>query len=242
MRSSSAHARTAALAVTVSPTAPLPPDDLLDLAARLVPALRLLPRTITGRHAVRRLLALGRRRGGWGQALQMEWLGFFFQEHLGTLLKALGSAVTAGGDLYRNTRFDFTTPYESAPLDVKVHVGRRAVPLNDMAATEAAVAEHGAVFVLVALATAAYCATGEFRAWQYALVGQTPEGPQGRRRKVRAEFSEFLLVKIDAAGLRLLQAFHQGRNSNTAPRAPKYKATRRRLMQLPHVVLTYAAD
>lgn len=213
--------------------------DLLRVADLVRPMLASLPRTLDGVDAVRYLLAQGTKAGGNGRgnALQMEWPGWFGQTWLADQFQAISSDVRLGHLRYENTVFDHHLIESGRQMDSKVHVGSGPIPLNDAAAMRMAVGRDGALYLLVVHGGAEYCTTGKFRAWQYAECGAVAEGLQGRARKVRVQFHGAVLVKIDAAGLARLDLFRQGRNSNTKGRPVKYKATMRRLLMEPHVVL-----
>ncbi len=185
-------------------------------------ALRKLPREWEGKRSI---LELKSANYNWKQ---MEWWAFYF-EHL--CHGVLESEYSFPGDRFGTIRFDLR---RSVNWDLKAKAIKsddHTCILNDCSAIDASVAKYGEHGVMIALCDVEYNDVDRtFQRWHSRLKGGLSDYERRRRartsvsryRKTHATLSEVLFLRFDAAIVKRLGRYNQGRNSNGRPRPPKY--------------------
>ncbi len=159
---------------------------------------------------------------------QMEWWAFYF-EHLcyGRLL----DNFEVPGDRFGTVTFDLKG---SVNWDLKAKAiksdDHRCI-LNDCGAIDDSIDKYGEHGVIIALCDVEYNDVDRsFQKWHSELKGGLSAYEKKRRartevsryRKTKADLAELLFFRFDASSADLLGRMNQGRNSNGAPRPPKY--------------------
>lgn len=159
---------------------------------------------------------------------QMEWAGFYFE-----LLcrDRIGETFAVPGKKYGKVSFDF---FGAANWDMKaiaIKTDRHSAILNDIAATDASVAEFGAHGIVMALIDVEYNDEDRtFQKWHSQLKGglsdyakeRMARNATSRYRKTSAILRQILFLSIDENNINKLGVHAQGRNSDGSPRNPKY--------------------
>lgn len=191
--------------------------------ALLTAALSPLPTRWDGREAI---LELQRRDYNWRQ---MEWIGFYFEI---LCRDRIADEFRIPGEKYGNVSFDCR---RSINWDMKasaIKTDRHIAVLNDIAATDASIAAHGAHGVIMALADVEYNDENRaFQKWHSELKGglskyereRIARNATSRYRKTRAVLRQILFLLITAENSANLGMYAQGRNADGAPRNPKYQ-------------------
>lgn len=168
---------------------------------------------------------------GCRQWRQMEWFGFYFEflcnQRLGNEFAVpgdrYGTAATACFDAKGAINWDF----KAKAIKSDDH---RSI-LNDKAAVDESVRKHGAHGVIIALCDVDYNDENRsFQKWHDELKGKKSKYTLAREkrtsisryRKTGAVLREILFAVLTAKNMHLLDTYNQGRNSNGAPRPPKY--------------------
>jgi len=166
-----------------------------------------------------------------------EWIGHYFEFEANKILREdLG---VQPGPLYGSTKFD--CKIGNTVWDLKSHVSNVSsdpwVITNDENATNQCIRDYGGVGIVVAIGNATYDTDLAFKKWHDTLKGD-PSAYVKRREKEggwhRQRKSSFDLARASAYWLdaKLVDEghqrgwiihHHQGRNSNDAPRPPKYQ-------------------
>ena len=188
----------------------------------LKPLLAELPVVWDGKRAI---LEMKERNFQWRQ---MEWAGFYFE-----LLcrDRIGDKFAVPGKKYGNVSFDF---FGAANWDMKasaIKTDRHTAILNDIAATNASVAEFGAHGIVMALIDVEYNDEDRaFQKWHSQLKGglsnytkeRIARNATSRYRKTSAILRQILFLAIDENNINNLGMHAQGRNADGSPRNPKY--------------------
>ncbi|MBL9032461.1 MAG: hypothetical protein JNM80_12250 [Phycisphaerae bacterium] len=158
----------------------------------------------------------------------MEWWAFYF-EHL--CHQRLRGKFEIPGERFGTVGFDLKG---SVNWDMKAKAIKsddHKCILDDCGATDATIKKYGEHGVLIALCDVEYNDVNRaFQQWHSKLKGGPSAYERERRtrtavsryRKTRAELVELLFVRFDKASISRLGRMNQGRNSNGAPRPPKY--------------------
>ncbi len=181
-----------------------------------------MPPAWDGREAI---LQLKERDYNWRQ---MEWIGFYFELLCRDRLRP---PFAVPGGRYGNVRFDF---FGSVNWDMKasaIKTDRHSAILNDIAATDASVAEFGAHGVVMALVDVDYNDDSRaFQKWHSRLKGGISDYEKqriarnafSRYRKTAAVLRQILFLTITEKNKKALGVHAQGRNADGSPRNPKY--------------------
>lgn len=168
---------------------------------------------------------------------QMEWLGFHFEEQMKDGDK--GSVINGHGPRFGNVEIDSWIGDETnrKPVDIKCHSMNNSkghaqveVPLNDAAAIDQCIEEHGVYYLLIAKADCQYDTDESFKKWREELQGgagkasreNAENGKVSRLRKTGADIREFSLYAITKDNMDKLGKFSQGTQHNGAARNVKY--------------------
>lgn len=192
--------------------------DLRDIA----PLLLDIPKRWDGKKCI---LEMKERNFQWKQ---MEWWAFYFEllchERLGRVLKMPGSSFNSvKWDGSGRINWDFKA--KAIKTDTQTFI------LNDKAAMDASVAEHGEHGLVVCLCDVEYNDKDRtFEKWRNELQGgkskyqkdREKRTSNSRYRKVLAVPVEIHYMRFDANSLDRLGTMKQGRNSNGKPRPEKY--------------------
>lgn len=185
-------------------------------------ALADLPRAWDGRKCVLEMKETG---GIWRHP---EWWAYYF-EYL--CYSRLAGHFRKPGELIGRTKFDL---FGSVNWDLKakaIKSDKHDCILNDRAATDASIEQHGEHGVMIALCDVEYNDVNRtFQQWHSELKGGLSKYERDRRdrtslsryRKTSAVLQEVLFIRLDAASVQRLGEMRQGRNSNGKPRRPKY--------------------
>lgn len=202
---------------------------LADLAL-LRASLSRIPAVWDGRKCI---LAMKARDYHWRQ---MEWIGFYGQMIAEDLLRA---SMQIPGKRYDNVLFDVSG---NINWDIKVHpTTTTGSILNDIEATKRSIKEHGVHGLVMIAVDVDYDESGDFKRWHDELKGGKSDyeverirrGAPSRRRKIRAKVREINFVLLTGENINQLGTAQNGwRNSNGAPRRPKYKITKATLSLL----------
>jgi hypothetical protein len=157
---------------------------------------------------------------------QTEWQGFYFEMKVES---ALTNSIGGGRVKFENTAFDYARNFI---WDLKVHSSENkkgknsgGLILNDSRAIEEAVDLKGLGFIVLS-AKPEYDI--EFTRWHKKYRGSGDEEP---RKVLKSRFTSqrldiFYIPNLDrlekAKSLYELAIIHQGKNSNSKPRPPKY--------------------
>jgi hypothetical protein len=185
-------------------------------------ALATLPRVWEGKKSVLELRAADY---NWRQ---MEWWAFYF-EHL--CHKRLDGVFQIPGERFGTVGFDLKGCVNWDMKAKAIKSDDHKCILNDCSAIDATIAKYGEHGVLIALCDVEYNDVNRtFQQWHSDLKGGLSAYEKERRtrtevsryRKTRAELAELLFLRFDKAALSRMDCMNQGRNSNGAPRPPKY--------------------
>ena len=160
---------------------------------------------------------------------QMEWIGFYFESLCKNRLNK--KYFTIPGKKYGNVIFDSfcSINWDMKSSAIKSH--NHKIILNDQAAIDASVEEHGNHGIILALLDVEYNDdTRSFQKWHADLKGGISEYEKNRKkrnatsryRKTSAELKQILLLIINRENLQFLGTYKQGRNSDGSPRKFKY--------------------
>ena len=188
----------------------------------LTESLSSLPTDWDGREAI---LELRRRDYNWRQ---MEWIGFYFE----TLCRdAIKNIFDVPGRRYGRTVFDCARGINWDMKASAIKTDRHTAILNDVAATDASIAEFGRHGVILALLDVEYNDENRsFQKWHSELKGGLSEyerdriarNATSRYRKTHAVLHQILLLTISADNKHILGTHRQGHKSDGRPREPKY--------------------
>lgn len=162
---------------------------------------------------------------------QMEWWGFYFELLCRRLLAGefsvpgdkYGLAATSCFDLKRSINWDL----KAKAIKSDDH---RSI-LNDTEAMNWSIKRHGVHGLIIGLCDVEYNDSDRsFQHWHEELKGgkskyqleREQRTSVSRYRKTRAELQEVLFLAVTPENISLLGIHHQGRNSNSKPRPPKY--------------------
>jgi hypothetical protein len=204
-----------------------------------------LPSHVDGRDAIEQMRQEGSR--NWRQ---MEWIGFWFEHFVDVVFLTGTTGLT--GPKYGTTQFDFML---DEPWDLKAHPNSiTSIILNDTAAVNSCIAEHGALNYLLLSGEVEYDDSEQsFKQWHDSLKGKTSkyeetrveEGRPSRRRKVSFSPRSLHAFRLDKLSIdrslstKTLTYFQTGmRNSNGKPRPPKYMLhTKSDLVEFQHFAI-----
>lgn len=159
---------------------------------------------------------------------QMEWWAFYF-EHL--CHQRLRGAFEVPGERFGTVGFDLKGCVNWDLKAKAIKSDDHKCILNDCAAIDAAIKKHGEHGVIIALCDVEYNDVNRsFQKWHSRLKGGLSAYEKERRtrtavsryRKTKAQLAELLFLRFDKAAVQQLGRMNQGRNSNGAPRPPKY--------------------
>lgn len=168
---------------------------------------------------------------GWKQ---MEWIGFYFQMKCEELLKEY---FIIPGDSFRGGNVEFDGKSEGYNFDFKAHSAfdtkgkpKPRTVLNDKLSMEHSIQANGRHGLILAQLRCNYDTDGSFRRWHQEIIGAKSDyvkegertGRRSRIRKVSAKVEKIVVLNITKENLHHLPIVNQGRNSNGAPRSPKY--------------------
>lgn len=171
---------------------------------------------------------LGMKEGGSRHWRQMEWIGFYFQF---LCERVLSEVMTIPGPKYGNAEFD---GFLEVPWDFKAHAtntSQHNVIVNDLEAVEAAIAEYGAVGVILAVGDVQYNDDDRtFQRWHSGLKGgkskyelkRIERGAWSRLRKVRFDLKQISLIRLNRTTLSKCGSFQSAfRNADGGSRRAK---------------------
>lgn len=159
---------------------------------------------------------------------QMEWWAFYFEYLCRERLK---DEFKLPGEKIGRVTFDL---HRSVNWDVKakaIKSDSHDCILNDCDAMDASVGAHGEHGAIIGLCDVEYNDVSRaFQEWHTNLKGglsayerkRIARTSVSRYRKTAAVLTEILFLRFDAGSLSSMKQMHQGRNSNGAPRPPKY--------------------
>lgn len=200
------------------------------LDTKIKTAFSYLQRDWDGKECVEEMRQAGYKTG-WKQ---MEWIGFYFQMKCEELLK---DCFIIPGDSYRGGNVEFDGKSEGYNFDFKAHSAfdekgksKPRTVLNDKLSMEQSIQANGRHGLILAQLRCTYDHDGEFRRWHQQVIGQKSQyvqegertGRRSRIRKVSAKVERLVVLTITKDNLHYLPIVNQGRNSNGAPRFPKY--------------------
>jgi hypothetical protein len=197
--------------------------DFRELAKKVAADLGDVPRAWDGKQSILEMRNCGNR-----QWKQMEWIGFYFQF---LCERYLSSIMQIPGPRYGNPQFDGLL---EIPWDFKAHAintSSHHVIVNDSRAIAEAIADFGAVGLVLALGKVEYNdEERSFQKWHNALKGgmssyeahRIARGAWSRLRKVEFRLQQIALVRITDDTLVKCGSFQQDfRNSDGSPRNAK---------------------
>ena len=185
-------------------------------------ALASLPRVWEGKKSV---LELKEANYNWKQ---MEWWAFYFEYLCRT---RLDKCFQIPGERFGTVGFDLKGCVNWDMKAKAIKSDDHKCILNDCSAIDATIAKYGEHGVLIALCDVEYNDVNRtFQAWHSELKGGLSAYEKERRtrtevsryRKTRADLAEILFLRLDKVAVTRLSQMKQGRNSNGAPRPPKY--------------------
>jgi hypothetical protein len=197
--------------------------SFIKLARNISRSLRHLPLRWGGKKTIR---LLRREKFNWKQN---EWIGWYFEFQC---KKRLANVMDVPGPRYGRPMFD---GLKIIPWDFKSHVQskkNRYIIVNDRKAMKAAVAEYGAVGLILAKGDAEFDSDGAFKRWHDKLKGGMSKFERERKRrkahsterKTAFVLREIEFIKIDDEVLRTCPSFQKDfRNSNGKPRKDKVR-------------------
>jgi hypothetical protein len=159
---------------------------------------------------------------------QMEWWAFYF-EHL--CHQRLRGKFEIPGERFGTVIFDLKGCVNWDLKAKAIKSDEHKCILNDCSAIDSAIAKYGEHGVIIALCDVEYNDVNRtFQKWHSELKGGLSAYEKDRRtrtevsryRKTKAELAEVLFLRLDKAGVARMGQLKQGRNSNGAPRPPKY--------------------
>lgn len=190
--------------------------------AKAKAALSDLPRVWEGKNSV---LELKEANYNWKQ---MEWWAFYF-EHL--CHQRLRGKFEIPGERFGTVGFDLKGRVNWDLKAKAIKSDEHKCILNDCSAIDNSIAKYGEHGVIIALCDVEYNDVNRtFQQWHSELKGGLSAYEKERRtrtavsryRKTKAELAEVLFLRLDTAGVARMGQMKQGRNSNGAPRPPKY--------------------
>ena len=212
-------------------------DEFKGIAIELSQLVKDIPTEWDGKACILEMKNCGSR-----QWRQMEWIGFYFeflcervltdkynylfQQHSSPIMAVREDRVS-----YGNTQFD---GFYKIPWDFKAHAINKSthhVVINDREAIEAAILDHSAVGVIVAIGEAVYNDVNRsFQKWHSELKGgkskyemeRIQRGARSRLRKTKYSLNQIVFLKIDNAVLEVAGSFQKGfRNADGSSRREK---------------------
>lgn len=190
--------------------------------AKAKAALDSLPRVWEGKESI---LALKAADYNWRQ---MEWWAFYFEF---LCRRRMAGSFQSPGERFGTVSFDLKGHVNWDLKAKAIKSDDHRCILNDCSAINASIEKHGEHGVLIALCDVEYNDVNRtFQQWHTALKGGPSAYERERRtrtevsryRKTKAELAELLFFRLDRAAVARLDRMRQGRNSNGAPRPPKY--------------------
>lgn len=182
-----------------------------------------LPKNWEGKEAV---LELKEAEYNWKQN---EWPGFYFDYHMGRILKDY-QGFRVPGDEIRNTKFDATGVglWEWKTKAITSKGEKHVCILNDKEAMDEGIRNYGSIGIALLLIRAEADKDGMWRVWHNTLKGEPSNYVKnvirGKSvRKTRVETVGLYILRVDETNLHLLNTMKQGRNSNEKARPLKYK-------------------
>ncbi len=167
----------------------------------------------------------------YNQWRQMEWFGFYFEF---LCMQRLGGIFSIPGDKYGTVASACFDAKRAVNWDFKAKAIKsddHRLILNDVVAMDASVSSFKAHGVIIALCDVDYNDENRsFQKWHDDLKGGKSKYTLAREkrtsisryRKTSAVLREILFIVLDAKNISFLDIYNQGRNSNGAPRPPKY--------------------
>ena len=172
---------------------------------------------------------------------QMEWIGWYFEHLLYSLLTAKHRGK--GGPTFGNTSFDykkkFVWDFKAHPVFTPTGTRNDHMILNDREAIELCMQKYGGIGFIVVHGSAVFDETGEFKAWHDTLKGKISSyeierirrGARSRKRKCAFEIKQVEAIFFNGQkdldhGVEegWLTFFQEGmRNADGSPRRPKYE-------------------
>lgn len=159
---------------------------------------------------------------------QMEWFGFYFEFKAMQVLK---DAFQIPGDNYNRTRFDLKRNINWDLKASAINSSNHRVILNDVASMDYSLSQHGFHGEIIALCDVEYNDEDRsFQEWHTSLKGgkssyekeREKRTAVSRYRKTSSWLEEVLLLVFTPETIGEVGIHRQGRNSNGAPRPPKY--------------------
>lgn len=197
--------------------------DFLPTSRRLASKMKHIPKLWDGRHSV-----LEMKEAGFSQWRQMEWIGFYFEFLCRT---HLASVIQIPGPRYGNTSFDGLL---EIPWDFKAHATNTSshqIIVNDYEAISRAIADYGAVGVILALGEVEYNDQRRtFQRWHNQLKGgisdyekeRIKRGAWSRLRKKSFDLQQVSYIRLTKGTLNKTGSFQSNfRNADGSPRKAK---------------------
>lgn len=159
---------------------------------------------------------------------QMEWWAFYF-EYL--CRQRMDGVFCVPGERIGTVTFDIKGAVNWDLKAKAIKSDDHRCILNDCGAINASIDKYGEHGVIVALCDVEYNDVDRtFQTWHSELKGGLSSYEKERRtrtavsryRKTKADLAELLFLRLDRDSLPRLDCMNQGRNSNGAPRPPKY--------------------
>lgn len=196
-------------------------------------ALRGLETKWDGKNSISRMKSIGSTH--WRQ---MEWIGFYGEVVVRERL-AQTSLINRVGDKFGNVTFDLKGTIN---WDIKTHPNSApAAILNDCEATLLSIEKYGYHGLLIICVDCLYDETEDFKVWHDALKGgqssyeksRVERGAPSRRRKVAAKVTDISYIFLNSGNVHQLAKKQEGwRNSNGAPRRPKFSITHQQVIAM----------
>ncbi len=211
------------------------PEDVVHEADQILAILKTsLPKKIDGKDAI---LELKEADYQWRQ---MEWIGWYFEYKLHTILTQRLQGDF--GPAFGNTTFDyqkkFVWDFKAHPCKNPKGLLNNSMILNDREAIDHCIQEHNGIGFIVVYGNADFDTTGEFKAWHDALKGgnsayereRVRRGAPSRKRKCAFEIDHVEALFFNTTSdlkkgvdEKWITFFQEGmRNSDGSPRRPKY--------------------
>lgn len=180
------------------------------------------------------------KREGCAHWRQMEWIGFYYEWKIGSLLMELiGGGV---GPAYGRTKFDYRRnhvwDFKAHPLWDSHGKPNEPMILNDQSAILSCAREHGGIGFVVVNGRAGFNGSADFKAWHDELKGGRSEYERQRVERgagSRTRKTSFEALRLDlywfGSEARIRQGVSEGwigsfqegmRNSDGSPRSAKF--------------------
>lgn len=197
--------------------------DFLSASKQIAAKMQSIPKIWDGKQAI-----LEMKQAGFSQWRQMEWIGFYFEFLCRT---HLSSIMEIPGPRYGNTSFDGLF---EIPWDFKAHAmntSSHQIIVNDYQSIFDAIAEYGAVGVILAMGEVEYNdEKRKFQKWHNKLKGglsdyekeRIERGAWSRLRKRSFDLRQISYIRLTRSALKKTGSFQYNfRNADGSPRKSK---------------------